>query len=400
VHRPNSPASKLTLISAIVAVGTFASMAHATPVVTSVSGSVTQGGTLTIAGSGFGSKSPAQPYFWAPMNGNMNPSSLGVLQSWATTPTSEFTYTAGCGPAPGTGCAAGIPANGSSADEWAIGIYSPSYYGSGNDWNSYGQKTYVYRKSKRNFSYTNNGSTNVKLIRVWGTSSSMINYYPDFYWSVYNGRIGVEDVPQNGANDYTMPAATVTVAEGPVNQWYSEEYELASNSTATSADGDFRIAINGGPDLVSFPNTQWEQNTITMKTASGSGGDGTMKLLYPVHFLYENGGNWIPAASGSQYFTADVYADTTWARVMIGNSPTFSATTDREIQIPVQWSAGSIQVNVNVDAFPAGQKMYLFVVDSSENASVGFPITAGSSSSSTSSTTPVSPDPPSDVTVQ
>jgi hypothetical protein len=137
-----------------------------------------------------------------------------------------------------------------------------------------------------------------------------------------------------------------------------------------------------------------------MKTASGSGGDGTMKLLYPVHFLYENGGNWIPAASGSQYFTADVYADTTWARVMIGNSPTFSATTDREIQIPVQWSAGSIQVNVNVNAFPAGQKMYLFVVDSGENASVGFPITAGSSSSSTSSTTPVSPDPPSDVTVQ
>jgi len=398
VQRTNNPASKLTLISAVLTVGTLSSIAYATPAITSVSGSVTQGGTLTISGSNFGTKSPAQPYLWAPMNGNLNPSSLGVIKAWATTPTSEFTYQGSCGPASGTGCAAGIPANGSAANEWAIGIYSPSYYGSGNDWNSYGQKTYVYRKSKRNFAYTNNGSTNVKLIRMWGTSSAMFNNYPDFYWSVFNGRIGIEQVPQNSTNDYTMPTATVAVAEGPVNSWYSEEYEIKSNSTATSADGDFRIAINGGADLVSFPNTQWESNTITLKTASGAGGDGTMKILYPVHFLYENGGNWIPAVSGSQYFTADVYADTTWARVMIGNSPVFSSATDREIQIPTAWANGSVQVQVNINAFPAGQKMYLFVVDSNENASPGYAITAGTATTTTAPATPV-PDPPSNVTV-
>lgn len=396
MHRTNSPASKLALISAIATVGTLSSVAHATPVITSVSGSVTQGGTLTINGSGFGTKSPAKPYLWAPMNGNTNPSSLGVVQSWASI--TQLTYQANCGPASGTGCAAGTPSNGSTANEWAAAVYSPSYSGSGNDWNSYGQETYVYRKSKRNFAYSNNGSTNVKLIRVWGTTSSQFLSYPDFYWSVYNGRIGVEDIPQNGTNDYTMPAATVTTAEGPVNQWFSEEYELKSNSTATSADGDFRIAINGGANLVSFPNYQWETNSITLKTASGYGGDGTMKILYPVHFIYENGGNWLPAPTGSQYFSADVYADTTWARVMIGNSPTFTGTSDREIQIPVTWSNGSIQVNVNINAFPAGQKMYLFVVDSTETPSVGFPITAGTSTGTTTAT-PTTPDPPSNVTV-
>ena len=165
-----------------------------------------------------------------------------------------------------------------------------------------------------------------------------------------------------------------------------------------AADGDFRIAINGGSDLVAFPNYQWENNTITLKAASGSGGDGTMKVLYPVHFLYENGGNWVPAASGSQYWVADVYADTTWARVMIGNSPTFTGTSDREIQIPVAWSNGSIQAQVNINAFPAGQKMYLFVVDSTETASVGFPITAGTTT--TTSTPAPTPDPPSNVAVK
>ena len=394
MHRTNTLVSKLTLISAVAAVGTLSSMAYATPVVTSVTGSVTQGGTLTISGSGFGVKSPAKPYLWAPMNGNTNPSTLGVVQSWASI--TQLTYQANCGPAAGTGCAAGTPANGTSPNEWAAAIYSPSYSGSGNDWNSYGQQTYVYRKSKRNFTYTNNGATNVKLIRMWGTSASQFLTYPDFYWSVFNGRIGVEQVPQNSSNDYTMIPATVAVAEGPVNQWYSEEYEIKSNSGPTTADGDFRIAINGGADLVSFPNSQWEQNTITLKVASGAGGDGTMKVLYPVHFLFENGGNWVPAASGSQYFAADVYADTTWARVMIGNSPVFSASSDREIQIPATWSDGNIQVNVNINSFPAGQKMYLFVVDSSETASVGFPITAGTVSSAP---TPV-PDPPSNVAVK
>lgn len=397
--RTNMPLSKLTLISAVAAVGTLSlsAIANATPVITAVSGSVTQGGTITITGSGFGVKSPAKPYLWAPMSGNLSPSSLGVVSAWASPVTSEFTYNASCGPN-STGCAAGVVANGTSANEWGMPIYSPSVSGSGNDWNSYGQQTYVYRKSKRNFSYTNNGATNVKLIRMWGTSSSQLLTYPDFYWSVYNGRIGVEEVPPISTNDYTMPAATVTTAEGPVNTWYSEEYEIKSNSGPTSADGDFRIAINGGSDLVAFPNYQWENNTITLKAASGSGGDGTMKVLYPVHFLYENGGNWVPAASGSQYWVADVYADTTWARVMIGNSPTFTGTSDREIQIPVTWSNGTIQAQININSFPSGQKMYLFVVDSTETASVGFPITAGTTT--TTSTPAPTPDPPSNVAVK
>jgi hypothetical protein len=398
LHRSSTPLYKVALISAIGAIGTFSSIGFAAPVITSVSGSVTQGGTLTISGSGFGTKSPAQPYLWAPMNGDLNPSSLGVMKSWASI--TSLNYQAGCGPAANTGCAAGTPSDGVTTNRWAAAVYSPSHFGSGNDWNSYGQKSYVYRKSKRTFAYSNNGSTNVKTFRVWGTSATAFLAYPDFYWSVYNGRIGIEGIPQNSTNDYTMSSTTVSTAMGPVNKWYSEEYALSSNTSATSSDGDFRVDINGGADLVSFPNNQWERNSITLKTASGYQGDGTMKVLYPVHMLIESGGNWIPAPSGSQYFTADVYADTTWARVMVGNSPTFNQTTDREIQVPVQWSSGSIQVNVNVNAFPTGQQMYLFVVDSNGNASPGFPIKAGTSTSGTPTPTTPVPDPPGNVTVQ
>lgn len=377
MYRTSALTSKLTILSAIGAIGTLFSVAQATPVITGVSGNISQGTVITISGSGFGTKSPAQPYLWAPMDGSFSPSPLGVVTSWAQI--GQLAYQSGCGPAPGTGCAVGTPSDGVNPNNWTAAIYSPSYYSaSGNDWNSYGQETYVYRKSKKTFTYFNDPTKNVKLIRMWGTSSTQFLTYPDFYFSGSNGRLDAEEVPKNGTNDYTMPPATLQIAEGPANQWYSEEFEIKSNSAPTTADGDFRMAVNGGPWLVQFPNTQWELNTLTLKTASGYGGDGTMKVLYPIHTMVENGGGGtlLPTVAGSEYYAADVYADTTWARVMIGNSPVFDATTDREIQIPSQWADGSIQAYVNINSFPAGQAMYLFVVDADGNASAGYPLVA------------------------
>ncbi len=346
------------------------------PVITSVSGTLAQGAVLTIVGFGFGKKSPAKPYLWAPMTKSLKPSPLGVIKSWASI--AQLAYQNGCGPAPGTGCAAGTPSDGVHANRWTAAIYSPSHYSaSGKDWNSYGQRTYVYRKSKKTFSYYGDPTKNVKDIRIWGTSRSQFLTYPDFAFGVWNGRVGAEYVPRNGPLDYTMPPAKLRIAQGPVNKWYSEEFEIASNSGPTTADGDFRLAVDGGPWLCHFPNRQWEENTLTLKAPRGYRGDGTMKILYPIHMVVESGGPWVPTAAGSQYFAADVYVDTTWARVMIGNSPDFTRATDREIEIPFQWNDDHIRVYENINSFPRRQPMYLFVVDAKGHASSGYPLVAG-----------------------
>lgn len=369
--------SNIALVAAVGALGTLFSVADAAPVVAAVSGTLAQGAVLTISGSGFGAKSPAKPYLWAPMNKSLRPSSLGVITSWASI--AQLTYQSGCGPAPNTGCAAGTPSDGVHANKWTAAIYSPSYYSpSGKDWNSYGQKTYVYRKSRKTFSYYGNPTKNVKDIRIWGTSPRQFLTSPDFTFGVWNGRIGAEHIPQNGPLDYTMPPAKLRIAQGPVDQWYSEEFEIASNSGPTTADGDFRLAINGGPWLCHFPNKQWEENTLTLKAPRGYGGDGTLKVLFPIHMVVENGGPWIPTAPGSRYFAADVYVDTTWARVMIGNSPAFSRTTDREIEIPFRWTDHKIQIYENINSFPVHEPMYLFVVNADGHASAGFPLAAKS----------------------
>jgi hypothetical protein len=261
----------------------------------------------------------------------------------------------------------GARSNGVGTNEWAVSILSPS----SGDWNAYGQETYVYRKSKKTFDY--DSSKNVKSIRFWGRSSSGNIQGPNFYFGSSLGRLGIEGIPTVYA-DYTMAGNILATAKGPLNQWYTEEMSIKANSSSDAADADFRLAVNGGPYLMQFPNQTYMTNAFKIKTDSGYANDGRMQIAFPVHMIVEGSDGWVPTAAGSQYWADDVYVDTTWQRVMIGDSPQFLSCTVREIQIPTAWSDGSISVIANLKAFPANKNKYLFVVDRAGNASPGFPL--------------------------
>lgn len=337
---------------------------YAAPSVTSATGSVADGSTIVISGSGFGAKNPAKPYLWAPMDGSIAPSSLGVVTSWNIM--GQMSYGASCG-AGGGGCMEGTRSNGVGTNDWTASILSSDSF----DWNSYGQETYVYRKSKKTFDY--DSAKNVKSIRVWGRSASGAIQGPNYYFGSSLGRVGIEGIP-TVYSDYTMASNTLITAKGPIGSWYTEEMSMKANSNSDTADADFRLAVNGGPYLVQFPNQTWMTNSFKIKTDSGYANDGRMRILFPVHMVVEGSDGWIPSISGSQYWADDVYVDTTWQRVMIGDSPQFLSCTVREIQIPTAWSDGSISVIANLKAFPANKNKYLFVVDRAGNASPGFPL--------------------------
>jgi len=67
----------------------------------------------------------------------------------------------------------------------------------------------------------------------------------------------------------------------------------------------------------------------------------------------------------------------TQARIEIGDNVTWVNCTHREIQIPTAWSSSSITATVNQGSFKNGDSAYLFVVDGDGNASNGHPITIG-----------------------
>jgi hypothetical protein len=99
-----------------------------------------------------------------------------------------------------------------------------------------------------------------------------------------------------------------------------------------------------------------------------------------------------------RYF-ADAYVDLTLQRVVLANSPTLATATIIEPQIPSAWNDGSITATVNLGRFAQGDKAYLFVVDATGTPNAtGLPVTAGGGA--TASGNEAQPQPPSGVSVQ
>jgi hypothetical protein len=81
---------------------------------------------------------------------------------------------------------------------------------------------------------------------------------------------------------------------------------------------------------------------------------------------------------GLEFFWDEVYVDKTLARLEIGNSPEWSKCTHKQIQLPSEWTANSIQFTFKQGSFNDGDKVYLYVVDSNGNVNNnGYPLTIG-----------------------
>jgi hypothetical protein len=87
-----------------------------------------------------------------------------------------------------------------------------------------------------------------------------------------------------------------------------------------------------------------------------------------------------PANGGALIYVDDVYIDTSWARVELGNASTYAASTHREIQVATTWADGSVSVTFNPGSFASGSTAYLFVTDANSVTSPGIPVKIGNTS--------------------
>jgi hypothetical protein len=310
------------------------------PTIFSAPQSISHGQSIVISGSEFGTKSPAKPFLWAPFEGSLNPSNLGIKTAWSGN--ENMTYAAGEG-INGTGASKGIV----NSPPWTLAIDSNGFY-----WNGLSQKTYVYRKTKENFS---TAGYNWKILRAWRA----IGQLPDFYIhpNMASGAEGVSPQTSNWFQD-------ASTARGSANVWRTEEFIQQANSATSLSDGIVQWITNGLLTFyVPYSGHTWKIND----------GSGLMSLLLPVHGVIANA----TVPSGGTHWADDVYVDNTWARVMIGDQPTFAASTHREIQIPQTWSndGTSIGIIVNQGTFANGNSAYLFVIDANGNVSAGKQIT-------------------------
>jgi len=352
----------------------------ATPLPLSVSGTLNHGATITISGSGFGSKVSAAPLAWD------NASAGAVTDIWTGAwpnelPGYNLAYYA---PMRGIGLPhshvtryiAGAHASNTGADTgydvlmWKsfpvpalpYYIYASWYQRADDQWHFGGDnnfKTFDYSAGDEPYALTQSWYT------CYGPPHPDSNTDTGLQWTQQTGT-PLSNPDQNGHNAWWGKAVNPMAG-----QWSKVEIAIKVSS---QSDGYINIWENG----------QQVMNYVGITDNYG----GTRRSVAVGGYARMQGytSNW-------RYFD-DVYVDTTLSRVVLADKPVLSQASIIELQIPSAWNDGSISAQVNLGKFTQGQMAYLFVVDASGNVSAtGIAVTAGGSA------TTLTPNPPSGFSV-
>lgn len=316
----------------------------AAPTISNVTGTFEDAGSVTLTVTGAGTKSPAAPLRWAPFAAGSNPSALGQATSWDKVENMAWDSDEGYN---GTGGMKGTAGNG----VWDIGVNYTS-------WNADGQKSYWFRRQKMNFTVTD-ASQNTKAWRCWPSGGAG---YPNIYDAYNVTLLNVEQI--SGAAVYggnINPSTT---------NWVQEECLLKASSSSGVKDASVVRRIDG---------VQKSSKLTITKSASYPA---AMIRNYVAHLVVANKGSWSPGWNTSNnVWYDDIYVDTTWQRVMIGDASTFANCRKFGFVIPATWSNTLVTGTMAFHSsdFPNGVTAYLYLFDSSNANSNGYPITISGS---------------------
>jgi len=402
---------------------TVTEVAHSAPAITSVSGTAVNGDSITINGSGFGTKANAKPLLWWSANDGVTPSSLGRQSTWnRTTPAGQ----------PSTK----IVAPGSTKS-WAYDFGDPSTYTSVLgvvDFNS--PQLYVYRKIYNDFDATKQISIKVDVSGVSGTFQvgqtvkgqssgatgiisriSPLTSGTRLYFSNSGGSIN-----SSPSTDFkygerlASPTASGTDDEGnakyPVGITRSFNYKTIRIGNPQGGldaivnihgehSGDYYIDVYGNSGLyaseMSKPMSQkpfqWQNNELYYKASDLDTANGVFDYrvdntqYYTNTFMTRSSSQ--PAYADALYqgqvsngaqlntwvYYDSIYVDDSWNHVMLCQSDTWANCRSPEIQIPTNWTNTKITMKVHLGALHPTSQFYLYVFDSKGNPNPkGYPM--------------------------
>jgi hypothetical protein len=347
--------------------------------ITSATGFLTHGSTLTIAGTGFGTKTTAAPYVWDDCSGTDPTVKWDFVYPHENDAAFRLTYR--------------TPAQVTRAGDVAGGVALPhshvTKYLAGAHYNSAatpeehsGTCVCAGKNSQEGFAYSYI-SFYMRIDpnwTIWVPPANTDHNFKEYAWTSGTGYLGQpclhfkmeyihESTVMFGVNygqgmwpdifEYDHDLVTwysdqnvypkVTVA-GPISGWHKVEYVLKHHS----ADGFH---------LIFYDNVRiWDVDL----------NDDQLEELYPGQYStaraetviggYSREVGTTDAFKNNWRYYADVYYDHSLARVMIGNASTYLACTIVEPQILSAWSDTSITATLNqarLDVLP-GKYLYVF----------------------------------------
>jgi hypothetical protein len=313
--------------------------------ISAVSGTFGLDNSLTISGSGFGTKTRSKPLSYCDFqNGSLQPNSavsnnttLASIQNVSFVNSAEKRWGNG-----GVGSAAWLRNSTAPGNSATLQVAT--------SWGSSNRNLFVFAYRK----WLNADTTgNWKTWRFWpGTDGN--GGYPDVY-------LGCPEISGANGTGWVWSIEGVSFTEGvnhkwlaqflqPTSSWRSEMLVMKAATSTTAVDGSLAIYFNGlgGTEVTTdsnftftfsgataFPSTVYLQDT---KASSNPGGS-------------------------MQSFYSDFYVDESHNQVFMGNAATFAACTHIEVQPFTAWADGSITIKQRPGTFSSGTNTYLYVTD-------------------------------------
>lgn len=311
--------------------------------VNGVSGSVQHGTTITISGSNFGTKPTAAPLIYDDIEGgSFDPRWTSTTRLSPNGTEARHQFSGGSGTVNFVDYQAGgwFTGGSNNAGPW----FCQYWFKLADDW-TWGSGTYGQMGANL---------ANIKIFRMWETGPADEDFViategwgGSCIWTVEN-----------------VAAGNVGWFEGNYKQnwskgtWHLFQFEYKDSDVGQN-NGVIRMWRDGQLVLE-------KTNLLTRENYSA----------YKRPFIVGFYNSWGDASTDDNHFYIDdAYIDTSWARVEIGNAPTYGACSHREVQLPTSWSTGQVSVTVNQGSFNSGDQAYVFVVNSSGQASAGYPVT-------------------------
>lgn len=366
--------SFVCLVSFLSIISFSTSKVYAAPSINGVSGIIQNGQSISISGSGFGTKPKAAPIKFDTFEDGSNGTPLYSRDpSWKV-----------------YDCADGGNPSGKCDHNGAI--YYNSFAHSGNL--SVGR--HIVNGENFNTNYFSNSQPSTEM-------------FISYWWRTANADTSDTSIVKMSRINSSVAAGGGGVYNGAGGTTLGGTYNLATNSGPYCAFNNgtalwelFRNGTDGSVAYLSAPpRNTWTRVDMYKKLSTPGSSDGAISvnimgtssasnlaaptrassksfLLDTVLLGLEDG-----SAANHSYdvYIDDMYIDNTQARVEICNSATWSTRTNCEVQPATTWSATSITFTGNQGALPASSTRYLYVVDSTGAVNAnGYLITFGGTS--------------------
>jgi len=364
---------KSSCCGAVLATLACLSISHgstAAPSISSTSGALLHGNSVTISGSGFGTKATAAPLKWETFEDGVAGTNVTTTGYWSVQYSTEDNVVFDNGTYNSTrhsesdmhvrwirdsrlGASYSFYRENvgfASTRKAYVNLWVYIDYGAGDDDGWQLKMMYLHKDSLHS-------SKPMFSLKAWTydshTTSQLQWHYCD-----------------DGTYGYTVYTMYGDASMMPEGHWVNLVMEYMDSSAPDVADGFARFYHSDA--LGSDPYCVGTKSGITTR-CEAEGVTGYVNCL-SMGYLVTNGG----ASPEATTYWDDVYMDNSWARVEIGDASTYANCKHREMQIPTAWSAGSVEINVNQGSFADGQNCYLYVVDESGVMNpTGYPLTVG-----------------------